>query len=65
MNSFEKPTNHNCGISTGICGSVTFGTGKLDEYGYWKNPCPECAKAWKEQYNEDTWPNESKTHERD
>lgn len=25
-----------CSVSTGICGSLTFGYGELDDYGYWK-----------------------------
>ncbi len=31
-------------VSTGICGSTTFGHGKLDDYGYWKIPCAEKAR---------------------
>jgi hypothetical protein len=31
----EKPT-----YSTGICGSLTCGYGKLDENGYWEFPIP-------------------------
>ena len=29
-----------CNASTGICGCITYGTGKLDDNGYWKVPCP-------------------------
>lgn len=56
--SFKRPKGHECEISTGVCGRPTFGTGKLDDYGYWESPCWECAKAWKEQYPEDgpCWP---------
>ena len=55
-NKFNQPVSHNCKVSTGICGSLTFGTGELDNYGYWEKPCLECAKAWREQYPEETWP---------
>jgi hypothetical protein len=29
----------NCNTSTGICGTITRGTGKLDFNGYWEFPC--------------------------
>ena len=29
-----------CDASTGICGCCTQGTGKLDDNGFWENPCP-------------------------
>jgi hypothetical protein len=29
-----------CNTSTGICGSTTRGTGRLDFNGYWEFPCP-------------------------
>ena len=51
--------NKKCGVSTGICGSTTFGSGKLDDYGYWKNPCRKCAKAFEEstpKYKGRCWP---------
>jgi hypothetical protein len=38
-----------CCASTGICGSITFGTGELDPYGYWQNPCKQCEESWKEE----------------
>lgn len=31
-----------CGVSTSIDGDITFGTGKLDEFGFWEHPCTEC-----------------------
>jgi hypothetical protein len=34
----------NCKVSTGICDRLTFGAGKLDEYGYWEIPCDHCAR---------------------
>lgn len=56
--------NPNCGVSTGIheeggnCSGLTFGSGKLDTYGYWEHPCPTCARAWEKKYPEDgqCWP---------
>lgn len=36
-------TDHSkCRFSTGICGGLTAGQGKLDIYGYWEMPCPIC-----------------------
>ena len=37
-----------CGRSSGICGSLTFGKGELDSYGYWEFPCFRCARDYKE-----------------
>lgn len=34
--------NDKCSSSSGICGSMTFGSGKLDPNGYWENPCEIC-----------------------
>lgn len=50
-----------CGTSTGICGKLTFGTGILDDYGYWSQPCDVCARAWEEEHPEDgpCWPPDS------
>jgi hypothetical protein len=30
----------NCNASTGICGCITRGTGRLSFDGYWELPCP-------------------------
>jgi hypothetical protein len=35
----KKCDNPDCETSTGICGSFTHGTGKLDPNGYWEFPC--------------------------
>lgn len=50
--------NSDCCVSTGICESLTFGSGKLDEYGYWENECWDCARAWEKHHPEDgpCWP---------
>ena len=45
-----------CHASTGICERITFGTGKLDEYGYWEHGCDKCARAWEKLYGEKAWP---------
>lgn len=37
--------NPNCGSSTGIHEGLTFGSGRLDELGYWEFPCAICARA--------------------
>lgn len=33
-----------CKISTGIHDGLTFGSGQLDDYGYWQIPCYHCAR---------------------
>lgn len=38
--------NTECCVSTGICETLTFGSGRLDDYGYWEFPCGPCARAW-------------------
>lgn len=51
--------NPDCGTSSGICGRVTFGSGKLDDYGYWEHPCRTCAEAWEARRPEAAcWPND-------
>jgi len=47
---FVRPPGHHCGASTGICDSITFGTGELDENGYFEHPCPVCARAFEKQF---------------
>ena len=58
VKKFVKPVGHTCTASSGIHEGITFGTGELDDYGYWERPCWECARAWEEQYPEDgpAWP---------
>jgi len=50
--------NRRCGVSTGIHDGLTFGRGKLDDYGYWSKPCGPCARAWEKEHPEDgpCWP---------
>ena len=47
-----------CGLSTGICEHLTFGKGDLDPYGYWEEPCWECARAHEKIFPEsgECWP---------
>ena len=58
MNKFVQKTNsHGCNVSTGICGRLTFGYGKLDEFGYWEHGCDTCAKEWRKNHpNDAVWP---------
>jgi hypothetical protein len=51
MEHFKRPEGHEkCHSSTGIHGPMTFGSGELNEYGYWENPCYECARAFEKQF---------------
>lgn len=47
-----------CGVSSGICGSLTFGSGELDDYGYWEISCDPCARYHESEHPEDgvCWP---------
>lgn len=55
---FVWPAGHSCSVSTGICERLTFGTGKLNDYGYWEHGCPECAHECEKQFPEwgPCWP---------
>lgn len=35
--------NDSCGISSGICGAITYGSGEQDDNGYWDVPCSVCS----------------------
>lgn len=50
--------NATCAVSTGICDSLTFGQGDLDEYGYWEFPCDPCARDYERRHPENApcWP---------
>jgi hypothetical protein len=47
-----------CRWSTGIHEGLTVGQGELDEYGFWKKPCPICARAFEVKHPEfgHIWP---------
>jgi hypothetical protein len=66
----EAPTKRACGnpkcsTSTGIhddghstLSGLTFGSGKLDGFGYWSKPCYFCARDFEQRYPEAApcWP---------
>lgn len=41
--------NPKCSTSTGIHEGLTFGSGELDDYGFWERPCSICARDWDKQ----------------
>lgn len=42
----ERPCgNPACSVSIGICERLTFGSGYLDDHGYWDYACGICAEA--------------------
>jgi len=46
-----------CGASTNIAGDASFGSGELDDFGFWEKPCSVCARAWEKLYPEEkAWP---------
>lgn len=46
-----------CKASTAITDDISFGTGRLDEYGFWEVGCPICARAWEREHPGDkAWP---------
>lgn len=49
----SKACGHkDCKASMGICESITFGRGDLDEYGYWEIPCGPCARRFEQLHPE-------------
>lgn len=50
--------NADCKVSTGICDSLTFGRGDLDDNGYWEIPCGPCAREHERRHPDDgpCWP---------
>lgn len=57
-NNALSTKDHECFVSTGIHDGLTFGSGELDEYGYWEFPCHKCAREHEKNYPEDgkCWP---------
>jgi hypothetical protein len=46
-----------CKASTNINEDPSFGTGELDDYGFWEYPCYECARAFEKLHPEyKCWP---------
>lgn len=61
-----------CSASTGIhdpessqLSGMTFGSGRLDDHGYWEFPCHLCARAFEKLYPEaiPCWPYEDNSYE--
>jgi len=51
--------NPKCGVSTSMfMEQLTFGSGDLDEYGFWEYPCAICAREYERRHPEDgmCWP---------
>lgn len=48
--------NPDCGVSSGICERMTFGSGGFDANGYWEYPCRPCAEAHENETGEEAWP---------
>lgn len=50
--------NPKCGASSAMDESITFGSGELDDYGYWEFPCALCARAFEKKHPEygSCWP---------
>lgn len=62
---FVRPAGHRCGASSTIYEALSFGTGRLDEHGFWEHGCYECARAHESQFPEDgiCWPHSVQTLE--
>jgi len=62
VKEFVRPEGHDCHVSTGIHVCLTFGTGELDDNGFWEFPCYECAREHEKQFPEcgQCWPHTSK-----
>lgn len=50
--------NPECGASSGSSEESTFGSGELNDYGYWEHPCDACARAFEKAHPEyaPCWP---------
>ena len=48
-------------VSTTVYGDLSFGSGKLDDYGFWEFPDYEAARKWEEEHpGVVCWPLEKK-----
>lgn len=58
MKKFLKPAGHKCGVSSTVYDAISFGTGELDDNGFWEHGCYECARAWEKQFpaSGECWP---------
>lgn len=49
--------NRLCGGAATVCGTLAFGSGFLDNNGYWERPCCKCARQAERRYPEEKfWP---------
>ncbi len=48
--------NPDCCASTNIAGYASFGSGELDEWGFWEKPCSVCARSYEKSTGETAWP---------
>ena len=55
--------NYNCSTSSSVLDFLTFGSGELDDNGFWENPCPVCARNFEKKHPElgPCWPFDEKT----
>ena len=54
--------NKDCEVSTGVYDHLTFGSGELDENGFWEYPCEDCARHHEIMHDETPgtcWPHNS------
>lgn len=65
MNTKRPCGRADCGTSTAIDEeTLTYGRGKLDDYGYWEFPCRICAKAFGDlDPARKVWPAVDRPHE--
>jgi hypothetical protein len=42
--------NPNCSVSSSFNDELTFGSGELDDYGFWEKPCKPCARAFEKAH---------------
>ncbi len=54
----EEGPHLKCAVITIISGHLAFGSGELNEFGFWENPCNECARDHEKQFPNDgaCWP---------
>ena len=50
-----------CGVSSGIHEGLTFGSGELDDNGFWAHPCGPCARDYERRHADagPCWPFEN------
>ena len=49
-------SHRDCGSSMAVGDIVTFGSGLLDDYGFWERPCEVAARNYEAQTGEVAWP---------